>query len=131
MILEPEIALQALARSSVILDELVLIRPDIDPEILEQQIKLLSGRVKRTTIYPFASDPLGKSVAKLTSSPQFEVGGTIAVSGVDVVDVINSSSPSISTQRHLLVDLHGVLNGEEAVKRMGVRHRDGGWTLTD
>lgn len=135
-------AVQALARlayntpATTILNELVLIAPDIDTEIFRQELPVIKRSVNRVTVYVSENDNALRLSQEVHGYPRLgEAGETLTVlEGVETIDISNINSRRMSGHLYhlfspeVIEDLTQLLHtGEEASQRpllKAARHGD-------
>ena len=125
-------AMQALARLSynkpatTILNELVLIAPDIDTEIFRQEVPVIKGSVNRITVYVSANDNALRVSQEVHGHPRLgQAGDDLKIlEGVETIDISDINTRRISGHLYhlfspeVIEDLTQLLHtGEAACKR--------------
>jgi esterase/lipase superfamily enzyme len=125
------LALAGLITAAARIDELILVQPLVDRDVLTHQLRQLLERVGRTTVYVAPGTPLTRTLAAFSSSmPGQRPGDTLDLPNVDVVDVADSGllGQALSGAEHWM-DVRGVLDGVEPARRPGLMPRERGWRL--
>lgn len=125
-------AMQALARlaynkpAATILNELVLIAPDIDTEIFSQELPVIKSSVNRITVYVSENDSALRLSQEVHGYPRLgQAGGDLNIlEGVETIDISDINSRRISGHLYhlfspeVIEDLTQLLHtGEAASKR--------------
>lgn len=127
---------QALARlahnreAAPILNELVLIAPDMDRDIFRQELSLIKNSVKRLTIYVSENDKALKLSHEVHGYPRLGMAGKYLTvfEGVETIDISQISNRRISGHLYhlfnaeVIEDLTQLLHtGETASKRLSLK----------
>ena len=124
-------AVQALARlaynkpATAILNELVLIAPDIDTDIFRQELPVIKSSVNRVTVYVSENDKALRLSHEVHGYPRLgEAGDNLTVlEGVETIDISNINNRRISGHLYhlfspeVIEDLTQLLHTGEAASR--------------
>jgi esterase/lipase superfamily enzyme len=121
-------AVQALARlaynkpTAAILNELVLIAPDIDTDMFRQELPVLKNAINRVTVYVSENDKALKLSHEVHGYPRLGMAGSdlTVFKGVDTIDISNLDKKRFSGHLYhlsnpkVIQDLTQLLHGGEA-----------------